>query len=168
MRRPLPVEQLAAPLVLRVVGVFDLEPSDVRVHSGRDAPKLAVRATGIEPVGLTGICRSPPVRHRLPVTLTDAPASPLPIEISSRARARLPLLAAPRHPTGSEFPETTGCQQADRTSCSLSSTTAVMPTSAAPAKPITELRRLTGLPRRAFASHRLTPIRHCAPILGSH
>ena len=28
MRRPLPVEQLAAPLVLRVVGVFDLEPSD--------------------------------------------------------------------------------------------------------------------------------------------
>src|SRR6516165_8418650 len=54
MRRPLPVEQLAAPLVLRVVGVFDLEPSDPRVHSGRDAPKLAVRATGIEPVGLTG------------------------------------------------------------------------------------------------------------------
>ena len=54
MRRPLPVEQLAAPLVLRVAGVFDLEPSDVQVHSGRDAPKLAVRATGIEPVGLTG------------------------------------------------------------------------------------------------------------------
>ena len=54
MRRPLPVELLASPLVLRIVGVFDLEPSDVQVHSGRDAPKLAVRATGIEPVGLTG------------------------------------------------------------------------------------------------------------------
>src|SRR6516225_276379 len=166
MRRPLPVEQLAAPLVLRVVGVFDLEPSDARVHSGRDAPKLAVRATGIEPVGLTG--SSPPVRHRLPVTLTDAPASPLPIEISSRARARLPLLAAPRHPTGSGFPETTGCQQADRTFCLSSSTTAVMPTSAAPARPITELRRLTGSPPRASASHRLTPIRRCAPIPGLH